>query len=330
MISFADFRPQPEVRESYTDQVVSAAVASAQGTAASSMTGTVEAVARLWEAAFSSGRAEALAPWQLALIGRGLILKGEVVFWRSRASGLLPVSDHDVSGQSAFPGRWTYRVSLPAPGGTISRNASADHVLHARIGATLTQPWRGCSPLANAKASRQLLDRVERSLSDEHNGPLAKVIGVPDPEAQTTAATQIGNAAGKVVLVEQSEMDLAGEGHGGRTAWKPNRVGPEPTTGTIQTREGVERTLLAAAGVPTELVHPSAGTDSREAWRRFLFGTVAPTAAVVSAELRRLGLPSEIDFAELRASDLAGRARAYKQFREAGMDDAEARRLAGL
>ena len=330
MISFAPYRGQPEVRESYTDQVVQAAVQSAAGSAASSLTATVEAIARLWEFGFAAGVSEALAPWQLALAGRGLILKGEVVFWKSRGSGLLPVSSHDVNGQSAFPGRWSYRVSLPAPNGTISRNAAADHVLHARIGATFTQPWRGCSPLASSKATREVLDRVERSLSDEHNGPLAKVIGVPDPTAQTEAANQIGNAAGKVVLVEATEMDLPGEGHAARTPWKPNRVGPEPNPGTIQTREGIERSLLAAGGVPVELVNPHAGRDARESWRRFLWATISPAAAIVSAELRRLGLPSEIDFSRLNASDLAGRARAFGQLTTAGVSEDEAKALTGL
>ena len=125
-------------------------------------------------------------------------------------------------------------------------------------------------------------------------------------------------------------MDLAGEGAQAKVPWKPIRVGPAPADGTIKGREAIERSLLAAGGVPVELVQPSSGSDAREGWRRFLHGTIAPAAALVSAELRRIGQPDEIDFADLRASDLAGRARAYKQLTEAGMTPADARRLTGF
>ena len=331
MISFAPFRPAPEVRESedsYTDQQVAAAVATAKGTAASALTATVESIARLWEAGFTAGKSETLAPWQLALCGRALALKGEVLFWR--ASGLLPVADHDVQGDSAFPGRWRYRLTMPAPSTSITRNASADTVLHARVGATPRQPWRGCSPLTNAGATRAVLEQVERSLSEEHGGPVGNVVAVPDPGNSQDVVNEIAVLKGRTILGEASEMDVPGEGAGSRTNWKPNRIGPMPADGTIASREAVERSLLAAGGVPVELVQPHSGSDAREGWRWFLWSTIAPAAALVSAELRRIGLPDGIDFAALNASDLAGRARAYSQLRKAEMPEADARRLTGL
>ena len=332
MISFKDYRPLPEVRESYTDQQVAAAVATAKGTAASasSLTATVEAIARLWEAGFASGRAEALPPWMMALCGRSLILRGEFIAWRSRSSGLLPAADHDVRGESASPDRWRYRLTLPAPSTSITRNADADRVLHVRVGATVRQPWRGCSPLANAGATRAVLDQIERSLSEEHGGPVGNVIGVPDPDSSQDVVNEIAVLKGRTILGEASEIDLPGEGQGSRTSWKPNRIGPMPADGTVASREAVERSLLAASGIPIELVQPSSGSDAREGWRRFLFGTISPAAAMLSAELRRIGQSDEIDFAELRASDLAGRSRAFKQMREAGLTESEARRLTGL
>lgn len=100
-----------------------------------------------------------------------------------------------------------------------------------------------------------------------------------------------------------------------------------PADSTVASREAVERSLVAAAGVPVELVQPSSGSDAREGWRRFLFGSISPAAAILSAELRRSGLPSDIYFAKLRASDLSGRARACKQLFEAGLPAADLRRL---
>ena len=330
MITFSDWRPRPEARESYTDQVVNAAVAEANTAAPNTQLATVEACARLWEAGFASGTTEALSPALMALCGRSLILRGEFVAWRSRNSGMFPASDHDVQGASPSPDRWLYRLSLPTPGDTITRNAEADRVLHVRIGATVRQPWRGCSPLLNAVATRDVLTQIERSLTDEHSGPAKNLLPAPDPDAQSEVATLIGTRDGKPVLVEATELDLPGEGQGGRTTWKPQRIGPAPSEATITAREATERSILAAAGIPIELVQPSSGSDAREGWRRFLFGTIAPAAAILSSELRRLGQPDRIDFSELRASDLAGRARAYKQLTEAGVARADVARLTGL
>lgn len=50
----------------------------------------------------------------------------------------------------------------------------------------------------------------------------------------------------------------------------------------------------------------------------FLWATISPAAAVVRAELRRLGLNDGIDFSNLNASDLAGRARASGQLMDGG------------
>ena len=48
------------------------------------------------------------------------------------------------------------------------------------------------------------------------------------------------------------------------------------------------------------------------------------------AELARVGLDADLDWGSLFASDLAGRARAYKELRDANMDDTRAREVCGL
>ena len=320
-------RPR-EHRESYTDQVVNQALAAANRTTASAATATCETIARLWESAFASGESSVLAPWQLAHIGRQIVLRGESVWWRSLASGLLPVSDHDVSGKSAAPGRWQYRVTMPTPSSSITRKASASDVLHVRIGAPLSQPWRGCSPLASSEATASVLREVERSLSEEHSGPVGSLIGVPDPEGSSAIANVIAALKGRAILTEAGELVLAGESSSARTVWRPNRVGPQPAASTPSVREGVERSLLSAGGVPAALVY--GGTDHRDAWRAFLAGTIAPTAKLVSSELARMGLDSKINFSAIMSSDLQARARAYGALTKGGMSDADARRICGF
>ena len=317
-----------ENRESYTEQQVSAAVAAASGTTASAKIATIETCARLWEFAFSTGVSKALPPWALGRIGRELVLRGHSVWWKSTASGLLPVSDVDVRGVSASPDRWRYRITLPSPGSSITRTVTADQVLHVRIGAPTARPWAGSSPLAQSQATVDVLKEIDRSWKEEHAGPVGHLVPVPSPASSQDVANGIAVLRGRTLLTEASEMDLAGEGASSRNPWKPQRVGPEPTQGSALARDAVERSILAAGGIPPGLVF--GGTDFRASWGAFLAGTVAPSAGLVSAELSRLGLDSVISFRGLNQSDLQARSRSYKQLRDGGMDDAKAASICGF
>ena len=319
-----------EHRESYTDLKVQAAESTASGTAASAAVAAVEAALGLWERGFASARSLSMKPWQLALAARSLLLRGESLWWIARDSRLLPVASHDIAGKSASPDRWTYRITLPTPGGGITKPASAGNIVHFRLGVDRSAPWRGCSPLANASATRGLLERIEKSLTDEHKVPAVRVVGVANPEESQDIANSIAAGGGRVLLGENSDSGVP-EGRNAGSTWSPDRFGPEPEVSSVALRSDVERSILSAAGVPSELVIPSSGGgDARESWRRFLYATIAPIGALMSSELSRVGLDSAIHFDELRASDLAGRARAFKQLTEADMDPAEARRVTGF
>jgi len=90
--------------------------------------------------------------------------------------------------------------------------------------------------------------------------------------------------------------------------------------------------VLTACGVPPSLYDP-AGTAQgmRESWRRYVAGTVQPLAKCLESELSaKMETPIRLDFRQLAAADITGKASAYKSLREAGIDDGEARRLAGL
>ena len=143
-------------------------------------------------------------------------------------------------------------------------------------------------------------------------------------------ADEIGVLKGRTLLAEASEMDLPGEGQGGRTRWEANRIGPAPVAASTSARQDIELSLAGACGVPGELVRPQPGADPSAAFRRFVASTVEPIAAVLSAELRRLGLESAIDFSPLRAADLQVRSRAYAALRKAEFPETDARRICGL
>ena len=90
--------------------------------------------------------------------------------------------------------------------------------------------------------------------------------------------------------------------------------------------------ILAACGVPPEMLRQSDGTGRREAWRQFLFGSVAPVALGVAADLAdKLDIPDlAFNHDRMSASDISGRARAFQSLVKGGMDVAKAAALAGL
>ena len=113
----------------------------------------------------------------------------------------------------------------------------------------------------------------------------------------------------------------------------PRRYGAAPPETLVQLRENAGREVAAAAGVPSALL-PGAGNvpaaAMRESVRQLLHGTIRPLARVIEAECERKGLPLALNFRALFASDLAGRARAFKQLQEGGMTAEEAARHCGF
>ncbi len=181
-----------------------------------------------------------------------------------------------------------YERVVPFPVG-ITKNAAASQVLHVRIGATPERPWEGSSPLARSQATRDALKEIEKSLRLEHSGPHGALLPTPAPE-DATLKDALLKLAGKLLLVEQSELGLSGEGQAARTMWVPKRLGPMPNESTLTTREQLSRSLLTACGLPPAMVSPSTANSAREGLRQFLWLTVNPIVALISEELERLGL----------------------------------------
>ena len=322
-------------RESRADAVAEAMIAAREANAATAAleaaTAAEEVIAGLYERAFTQARVQgyAMDAQTLAMCGRALATSGQAVF----VDGLIAESV-DVTGP-ASPMAWRYLVSLPAPSGTRSVRRSAADVLHFRINATSSQPWRGQSPLELTGVTRTLLRRTEGSLASETNGAVGRIMTVPagTPEATISAVkADLAKLQGKVTLPEST---AGGWGQGAAAApqrdWQPVRLGPEPPDGMVALRRDAAMMVLAAGGVPVELVVGGEGSGAREAWRRFLHSTMQPLGNLVVAELRlKTGRRVSIDFDSMMASDLAGRARAFQGLVNGGMEVAKAAELAGL
>ena len=202
-------------------------------------------------------------------------------------------------------------------------------------------PWRGLSPLESASSTGTLAANLEQRLGDEAGASVGAFIPTPkadgdDPDDDDDPLAKLRgdlrSAKGRAVLVE-SMATAWGEGPGAAPHgdWRQHRFGADPPEVLEALRTSVSLDVLSCCGVPGALVTSATSTGAREAWRRFLFGSVAPLAKIVTEELAaKLSPEIGMDFEELRASDLAGRARAYKQLTEAGMDAGAAARIAGF
>ena len=331
---------------SYTDGVVEALLSRANGTPADvAATAAVEAAAGALSRAFASAEitpntpaTRGITPDVLAQIGRALIVPGEIVLIIAVHEGrvrLLPAASWDVTG-AADASTWRYRCDLAGPSGSVTVSRPAEGVIHCRYSTDPARPWVGVGPLARARLSGRLSAELETALGDEASGTRGYVLPIPSDGQDSSVADlrrDIGSLGGKTALVETA---MAGWGDGRMAAprgdYQPQRLGANPPASLATLRSDAAQAVLSACGVPVELVTPGDGTGQREAWRRFLYGTVQPLAACVASELAvKLDTPLvTLGFDTLFASDLSGRARAFQSMVSGGMAVDRAAALAGL
>ena len=168
-----------------TDAKISELLAQASGKAVDATTlAVVEACAGLWEWSLAgatveplSNRTAGLTPALLALVGRALAVKGNLVCRitvEGAAVRLWPAADFDIQGETD-PATWAYRLNLPGPSATHTVVVPADGVVHFRCGALPSAPWRGVAPLRRATSTATLAAAVESSLSAELKIPPGRV-----------------------------------------------------------------------------------------------------------------------------------------------------------
>ena len=328
----------------YTDAIVQAILsqsAGAQTAAVPATTAALETCAALYSSAFSAalvvGTSIVTAP-MLASMARDLITQGESV-WLLDGNGvgmeLSRADSWDVTG-GYRPSTWTYHASLPSPSSSTSvRRVPYDGLLHFMYSSSSARPWVGVSPLGWATGTAGLLAAVEQVLRDENSGTRGYVLPMPaggDDESVAQLKADLRTLAGRTATVETTS---AGWGAGGAGApasdWLPRRIGPNYPRPVVELRTAAVHGVLSACGVPLGLVGDRDAAGLRESWRIFLHGSVAPLARRVEAELSvKLERAVKLDFTELYAADVQGRARAYQSMTGGGMAPARAAVLAGL
>ncbi len=334
---------KPERRQSisYADAIIAAAEAAAgivgRALAAASITPATPATA-------------AVTPAVLHTAGRELVTRGEWVgrlAYRRGGLRLDPCSHWDVHGATPDEETWSYNLTLTGPSDSRVIRAAAADVVHLRWSTPSLEPWRGRGPLQGASLTGRVLAETELALGDEAAGPRGNLIPVPDdpdadaeddddnPESTTALRAVITALRGKTALVPTMVGGWGDDAEGPRQGtrdWDVRRLGAAPGQPLVSLRDGAALAILAACGVPVELVNGGDGTSLREAWRRFLHSTVQPLGDILAVELaRKLDTPGlALSFDGLFASDLSGRARAFQSMVGGGMDPARAAGLAGL
>ena len=340
-------RRENETRESsLTDAAIAYIQQRASGTTSNVLeTAALEIAAGLYGRAMAmaavspdAAAAAAISAPVLNMVGREMVRKGEVVFEvvvNGRGVVLMPVSTFSISG-GPDPDSWIYDLTFGGPSETMSKSVPAAGVAHLRYAVDPSTPWAGKGPMQLASATSKLTATLETSLANEMSAQVGVLLPVPEEstlDQRAALSADIASLKGSVGLLPTTS---GGWGAGGQSKpqhdWLARRIGPNPPEVLDILRSSGARHVLAACGVPIELVESGQGTAAREAYRRFLHSSVAPVAELVVAELReKLDIPAlDLNFDALFASDLSGRARAFQSMVGGGMDVAKAAALAGL
>ena len=321
-------KPEPEKR-GYTDIVTQALVDAAVTPESMDYIAALEIAAGQLSRAFSmasvSGRGAALFnPRNLGTIGRSLIETGQAV-WLRRAMELEWVRD------------W---VATTVDTAQIEVNTVRSTVVVPRRNVLLVR-WNidyetglGISPLGLARTMKTLVSKLERSLATEAGAVVGYLLPVP-ADGQAGSVEQLrqdlATLAGRIAIVETTRGGWGDGQPSFQGDYNLARMGPNFPESNETMLTTAQNTVLAACGYPVQLLGVKENaTGQREAWRRYLHGTVAPLGRLVEQAAADIGYPVELNFDSLFASDIQGRARAFQSMVGGGMDVSRAATLSGL
>ena len=275
------------------------------------------------QATVSGNDADAFDPWTLGRIGRDLVESGESVWLRESMGNALQWSHHARTTDLK-----TWDLTLQ-DGGAV--RAASERVFYVRWNED-SASLQAIGPLAAARTMRQLLGKLEASLHSEAGMRIAQVLAVDqDGEDKTrlnAIAEALKNANGGLAMLPRVVDKNAPPPT--RPPYSMQRLGPDIPGSSIAALQEGTRLVLSATGYPPALVEKGDGTAAREAWRRYLHGTVAPLGRLVEHAAGRAMLDVRLGWDRLFASDISGRARAFQSLVKAGMDIEKAAAVSGI
>ena len=309
---------RPEVRHSYTDQIIAQLLASASGVGSGGALAAIETAARWWGSGLASATIKpsnialaAITPTILDSIGRNLCRVGESLFMidvRQGKVSLTPCGQWTVHGNDD-PASWIYRVTLSGPDSTRMITLPAASCLHVRYAASAARPWAGRSPMALAADTAKAAGLLEHATSEEFSFVQRQLLsprrnqgdyGMVDsltPELIAKVVKSFSDHTGSGALIIPGDLE-------------PKRLGPQPPPGFAELRDRLEQSILSLHGIPPALVAArGTGTALRESFRQILHSLLKPLGALVVEELQaKLHPEAALEFSSLRAGDITGSA----------------------
>ena len=141
----------------------------------------------------------------------------------------------------------------------------------------------------------------------------------------------VKTAAGAMLFVESMSVNWEAGGQSPPGDWRVQNFGPTVGAGMVETAKMARSEALAALGINEALFMGADSAALRESWRLALFSLIAPLGNLVESEIKAKIDPGiSLSWTELRASDLAGRARSFQAMVKGGKTVDEASQLAGL
>ena len=242
------------------------------------------------------------------------VVNGRVVLERGRIVEAL--------GASAATAR--YRIEQTAPdGSTIEGVYPPDELV--------MLSWEtGRSPI-DSEAGRALaaLETAMKREAALSHGQFMVIPQAGESDTQQAVTAGLAAMAGKtgVLDVDLSQWQDSSMGR----AFAFQRLGFSYPAGTDMVYGRLCEEVSRACGIPPALVGRSDGSALREGFRLLLHTLIAPLGQRIVEELSaKLDAPLEVDFAQLHAADVTGRARAFKGLIESGLSEAQAAQIVGF
>ena len=331
---------RPEVRESYTDQVVARMLAASTGVGDGSALAAIETAARWWGLGLASATVKpsnlalaSITPSVLDTIGRALCRSGEslhVIDVRNGRLTLTPTASWSVHG-SDDPASWRYRVTLSGPDSTRTITREAASVLHVLYAPHPSRPWAGRSPVKLALDTARAAGLLENATAGELSFTQTQML-TPRRSAGDygVAETLAPETLSKIVSAFSEHVNVGAFVLPADVT--PSRLGPEPPDSFPLLRDRLENAMYAMHGIPPALVAArGTGTALRESFRQVLHGLVRPLGALLAEELQaKLDPDAALSFDALRAGDITGSARALGSLVKAGLTPQAAAAIVGL
>ena len=168
-------------------------------------------------------------------------------------------------------------------------------------------------------------------MADESSGPRGQLLSLPVDGNDPTMAelkSDVAKARGRMAFLQTGDWGNVGQGY---TDIQPRRFGANPGEHLVLLAQLASREIYAACGMNSSLFGEGDAASTREAWRLLLFGVVAPLGRKVEHELsEKLEDSVTLEWQELRASDIQGRARSFKSFVDGGLAVESAAKEVGL